>query len=127
MTFYLNCIYVIPELTSYIMMSLNLPTPIDRKLACTDSFISRTAFVLLQILFFGDSLRSDVFPSKTYAGWDTVLILEEMLAEQWQGGQLLHKDADHSPQSKKKKSVVSCFRDRINRPAYWACLLIQML
>jgi hypothetical protein len=44
-----------------------------------------------QVIYFGDSLRSDVFPGKSYAGWESVLILEEMVAEQWQGNQLLHK------------------------------------
>ena len=34
-----------------------------------------------RVLFFGDSLRSDVFPAKVYSQWDTVLVLEEMLAE----------------------------------------------
>ena len=34
-----------------------------------------------RVLFFGDSLRSDVFPAKVYSGWSTVLVLEEMLAE----------------------------------------------
>ena len=30
----------------------------------------------------GDSIRSDVFPAKQYAGWDTMLILEEIVSEQ---------------------------------------------
>ena len=34
-----------------------------------------------QVLFFGDSLRSDIIPSKVHAGWDTVYILEEMASE----------------------------------------------
>ena len=33
---------------------------------------------IAQVLFFGDSMRSDIFPSKTFAGWDTVLFLEEL-------------------------------------------------
>jgi len=35
-----------------------------------------------KVLFFGDSMRSDVFPGKKFAGWDTVLILEEMECDQ---------------------------------------------
>ena len=33
------------------------------------------------MLYVGDSLRSDIFPSKKHAAWDTVMILEEMDAE----------------------------------------------
>ena len=35
----------------------------------------------MQVLFFGDSLRSDVAPSKK-SDWETVLILEEIDSEQ---------------------------------------------
>ena len=38
-------------------------------------------FLHTQVLYFGDSLRSDIIPSKVYAGWDTVLVLEEMASE----------------------------------------------
>ena len=37
--------------------------------------------VPFQVLYFGDSLRSDIFPSKKFAEWDTVMVLEEMDAE----------------------------------------------
>jgi hypothetical protein len=33
------------------------------------------------VLFFGDSMRSDVSTTKRFANWDTVLVLEEMEAE----------------------------------------------
>ena len=33
------------------------------------------------MLYFGDSVRSDTFPSKSAAGWDTVTILAEMEGE----------------------------------------------
>ena len=33
------------------------------------------------MVYFGDSIRSDVRPSKKFANWDTVMILEEMEAE----------------------------------------------
>ncbi len=32
-------------------------------------------------MYVGDSLRSDVWPTNLYAGWASVLILEEMEAE----------------------------------------------
>ncbi|XP_064628655.1 5'-nucleotidase domain-containing protein 1-like [Lineus longissimus] len=34
-----------------------------------------------KVVYFGDSVRSDVFPSKVHANWETVLILEELEAE----------------------------------------------
>lgn len=52
-----------------------------------------------KVLFFGDSLRSDVYPSKRFASWDTVLILEEMLAEQ----HCFQPEADVEPSGKKKR------------------------
>ena len=35
----------------------------------------------LQVLFFGDSLRSDIFPSQTFSEWRSVMIFEEILLE----------------------------------------------
>ena len=54
------------------------------------------------MIYFGDSLRSDIFPSKSYAGWETVLILEEMEAERHD----VTKDEDEQPQRKIKKIMV---------------------
>lgn len=34
-----------------------------------------------KVLYFGDSQRSDIIPSKVHAGWDTVMVLEEMACE----------------------------------------------
>ena len=34
-----------------------------------------------KVVFFGDSLRSDAYPAKQFANWDTVLVLEEMVDE----------------------------------------------
>ena len=33
------------------------------------------------MLYFGDSIRSDVRPAKKFADWDTVMVLEEMESE----------------------------------------------
>ena len=38
-------------------------------------------FDFFQVVYVGDSLRSDVWPTNLYAGWTSVLILEEMEAE----------------------------------------------
>ena len=53
-----------------------------------------------QVLYFGDSLRSDVFPSKQYANWETVYILEEMDLETMTE---CEKNNDGEPQAKKQK------------------------
>lgn len=42
------------------------------------SFIS---LVSLQVAYFGDSIRSDMFPARTFADWETVMIVEEMEGE----------------------------------------------
>ena len=52
-----------------------------------------------KVLFVGDSVRSDVSPAKKYAGWDTVLILEELIAEQ----HCFESLADVEPTGKKKR------------------------
>ena len=44
-------------------------------------YIRGLTVLYLQVLFFGDSLRSDIYPSKNYASWDTVMLVEEMQAE----------------------------------------------
>lgn len=32
----------------------------------------------LQVVYFGDSMHSDIFPARHYSNWETVLILEEL-------------------------------------------------
>ena len=61
--------------------------------------------MLLQVLYFGDSLCSDSFPANNYAGWDVVLVLEEMEAE---GYHLTPQDLEcHDiPNAKKPKRNV---------------------
>ncbi|CAH1799056.1 unnamed protein product [Owenia fusiformis] len=61
-----------------------------------------------KILFFGDSLRSDVFPAKMYVNWDTVVVLEEMEIEGMLGfdvkGQVQSdREDDDEPRKKKMK------------------------
>ena len=70
--------------------------------------------MFFQVLYFGDSLRSDVFPGKTMADWESILILEEMLAEQWQGGQLLHKISDKQETKKLKTWVRAGQADKVS-------------
>ncbi|CAG2242189.1 5'-nucleotidase domain-containing protein 1 [Mytilus edulis] len=55
-------------------------------------FISQqTQRVKPKVVYFGDSLCSDSFPANNYAGWDVVLVLEEMEAE---GYHLTPKDLE---------------------------------
>ncbi|XP_013385820.1 5'-nucleotidase domain-containing protein 1 [Lingula anatina] len=68
-----------------------------------------------KVAFFGDSLRSDVFPSKMYANWETVYVLEEMETEGMVGYECTSKGQKHTievqieddgePKTKKMKTV----------------------
>lgn len=42
---------------------------------------SETGKEQVKVLYFGDNICSDCYPSKQFAAWDTVLVLEEMDAE----------------------------------------------
>lgn len=35
----------------------------------------------LQVVYFGDSMRSDIFPASSFGKWETVMIVEEMEGE----------------------------------------------
>ena len=35
----------------------------------------------MQVVYFGDSMRSDMFPASSYGKWETVMIVEEMEGE----------------------------------------------
>ena len=37
--------------------------------------------LILQVLYFGDSLRADIFPTHEFTSWDPVSVLEEMECE----------------------------------------------
>ena len=36
----------------------------------------------MQVVYFGDSMKSDVYPPKKFIQWDTVAVLEELEAEE---------------------------------------------
>lgn len=64
-----------------------------------------------KVAFVGDSLRSDVFPGKVFANWETILILEEMETEGMVGCAVKGKDRvieveveDDEPKRKKLKT-----------------------
>ncbi|VDI56937.1 Hypothetical predicted protein [Mytilus galloprovincialis] len=74
-------------------------------------FISQqTQRVKPKVVYFGDSLCSDSFPANNYAGWDVVLVLEEMEAE---GYHLTPKDleCDDTATVKKTKRDVNLYID----------------
>ena len=56
-----------------------------------------------QIVYFGDSLCSDAFPTTTMTSWDLVLVIEEMEAE----GYHPHDNTHHywEPDEKNRKIV----------------------
>ena len=39
-------------------------------------------YLYAQVVYFGDSMKSDVYPPKHFASWDTVAVLEELEAEE---------------------------------------------
>jgi len=59
----------------------------------------------MQVLYFGDSMRSDISPAKKYANWDTVLVLEEMEAELDDNCDDANDENDPAP--KRQRIVVS--------------------
>lgn len=56
-----------------------------------------------KIMYFGDSLRSDTFPTSKFAHWTSVLILEEMEAEGLGEEYVNQQNGDEGPASKKQK------------------------
>ncbi|XP_076444895.1 5'-nucleotidase domain-containing protein 1-like [Babylonia areolata] len=62
-----------------------------------------------KVVYFGDNICADSYPSKQLASWDAVLILEEMDAEGYEcsddtvPGHQLDSNQDVEPSSKKKK------------------------
>jgi len=66
--------------------------------------------ISVQVLFFGDSMRSDISPAKKYASWDTVLVLEEMDAELDDYCDLSDgNDDDSGPSLKRQHTLVSSY------------------
>lgn len=54
----------------------------------------------LQVVYFGDSMHSDIFPAHHYSNWETVLILEELKGDRdW-------KPEESEPLEKKGKYEV---------------------
>lgn len=54
----------------------------------------------LQVVYFGDSMHSDIFPACHYSNWETVLILEELR------GDKDGKPEESEPEEKKGKYEV---------------------
>ncbi|EPY74559.1 hypothetical protein CB1_001970013 [Camelus ferus] len=57
----------------------------------------------LQVVYFGDSMHSDIFPARHYSNWETVLILEEL------SGDREGKPEESEPLEKKGKYERSAF------------------
>ncbi|XP_028653405.1 5'-nucleotidase domain-containing protein 1 [Erpetoichthys calabaricus] len=56
-----------------------------------------------KVVYFGDSMRSDVFPASHYGNWDVVLILEELESEVIEENEVNSKDISAEPLEKKGK------------------------
>lgn len=62
----------------------------------------------LQVVYFGDSMRSDMFPASSFAKWETVMIAEEMEGEGVaKSDAALNNEAQVEPLEKKVKFEVS--------------------
>jgi len=69
---------------------------------------------LLQVLYFGDSLRSDIFPPRKFAGWDTVYILEELACTTENCFISPAINAIHPPASAIHPAAISAEDDKLN-------------
>lgn len=70
----------------------------------------KRCFVLLnlQVAYFGDSMRSDIFPATTFGKWETVMIVEEMEGEGVpKSDAALSNKTQVEPQEKRGKFEVS--------------------
>lgn len=62
----------------------------------------------LQVVYFGDSMRSDVFPAGSFGKWETVMIVEEMEGEGVpKSDAAMSNEAQAEPLEKKGKFEVS--------------------
>lgn len=90
-------------------MSMHLPEefpsafrewwPLFHSADASDSFLSD-----LQVVYFGDSMHSDIFPARHYSNWETVLILEELRGDRdWkpEEAEPLEKNEYMQPRGKK--------------------------
>ena len=61
-----------------------------------------------QVVYFGDSMRSDIFPASTFGKWETVMIVEEMEGEGVpKSDAAMSNEAQVQPMEKKGKFEVS--------------------
>lgn len=59
-------------------------------------------------MYFGDSMRSDVFPASSFGKWETVMIVEEMEGEGVpKSDAAMSNEAQVEPMEKKGKFEVS--------------------
>lgn len=62
----------------------------------------------LQVVYFGDSMRSDIFPASNFGKWETVMIVEEMEGEGVpKSDAAMSNEAQVEPREKKGKFEVS--------------------
>lgn len=72
------------------------------------SFIAYPVSYPIQVVYFGDSMRSDMFPASTFGKWETVMIVEEMEGEGVPRCDAAKtNEAQAEPQDKKGKFEVS--------------------
>lgn len=64
-----------------------------------------------QVVYFGDSMRSDMFPASSFGKWETVMIVEEMEGEGVpKSDAAKSNEAQVEPQEKRGKFEVSSLK-----------------
>lgn len=72
-------------------------------------------FPYFQIVYFGDSMHSDIFSAHHYSNWETVLILEELGGD----GALVLTESRSEPLEKKGKYEVRIIWYNSAPPPLW--------
>lgn len=73
----LKDVYVTFVLLWYLLTNVFL-LPWSEHFLAQFSSLKRNLLSDLQVVYFGDSMHSDIFPARHYSNWETVLILEEL-------------------------------------------------
>ncbi|XP_012554814.1 5'-nucleotidase domain-containing protein 1 isoform X1 [Hydra vulgaris] len=69
------------NLTNVEVADLQKHTLYARGHACQLERVLRSCSDSLKVVYFGDSMKSDIYPPKKFMNWDTVAVLEELEAE----------------------------------------------
>lgn len=72
-------------------------------------------FLPFQVVYFGDSMHSDIYSASHYSNWETVLILEELREDQ----AMVRTKTESEPLEKKGKYEVRTICSDGMPPKHW--------